>query len=457
MLFLNLAGRIFISMKDILVLGAGRSANVLIDYLEQQAIKLQLQVTVADASPELIAQKTGHLKAVQGLVLNIEEQAKLAALVAEHKITISLLPPPLHPLVAKMCVEYGRHLITASYLSAEMRQLDREARQKGIILLNECGLDPGIDHMSAMELFEEIHAKGGKITSFQSYCGGLVAPESDDNPFGYKISWNPRNVVLAGKGVSRYFADGRAMMVPYHRLFKRLKHFELPELGSFDGYPNRDSLSYMPLYGLEHCHTFIRGTLRKQGYCQAWHYLVQAGLTDDDVTFEMEAGQTYADLLMQLIEGPKAYLKQNFIEELAIDDPAVVKALEWLGIFSDQEALPITSGTMADFLQHLLLKKMTLNPNDKDMVVMIHEVGYTVEGKRFNTTAHFVRVGQNAHHTAMAETVGLPLAMAAILILLNKINEKGVLLPTKDEIWKPLWHELSNFGFAFKTNTLNIT
>jgi saccharopine dehydrogenase (NADP+, L-glutamate forming) len=441
------------AMKDILVLGAGRSATVLINHLDYLAHAEDWTVTVADASATLLEEKVSALKRSEGVHLNVSDKDKLNAMIAGHKLVISLLPPDLHPIVASICVAHGKHLITASYVSDAMRLWDAPAKAKGVMLLNECGLDPGIDHISALELINKIKEEGGHIMGFQSYCGGLVAPESDDNPFGYKISWNPRNVINAGKGVSRYLSGGREMMVPYHRLFRRLKAFHIQGIGTFEGYPNRDSLPYIDLYGLSGCNTFIRGTLRKQGYCQAWHYIIQAGLTDDNVIFRFAPGSTYAQLLAQLIEGDEKQMRSCFAQELGVDDNNILDALEWLGLFG-ATPLPFEQGTMADFLEDLMIKKLALAKHDKDMIIMIHEVDYVKDGKHFITQAKLVRTGKNDQLTAMAETVGIPLAKAAFLTLKGKIGGKGVVLPLEKEIYGPLMRELDNFGLRFETTTI---
>lgn len=444
-------------MKSILLLGAGRSANVLIRYLEDECSRMGIQYTVADQSLQLIEQKTAHLKAGTGLHVEVNDKEKLGELVASHQLVISLLPPAMHVEVAKMCLVHLRHLVTASYISDEMRKLDAEAKSKGLLFLNECGLDPGIDHMSAMEMIDEIRAEGGNIHTFKSWCGGLVAPESDDNPWGYKISWNPWNVVQAGKGMSRFREGGELRLLPYHQLFRHAEPVIVPGKDlQLEGYANRDSLLYDSVYGLENAKTIIRGTLRKQGFCKAWSALVQLGLTDDTLPVEVKAGTSWPDWLRTFLPG-KIDIKKAVRELLPEIDDNAMNLLDWMGLFDEHNRIAQGGKLVpAAVLQQLMEKKWLLKPSDKDMIVMLHEFGYmTLAGENMQFTASLLITGDNNEQTAMAKTVGLPLGIAAINILNGNILENGVSLPTKRAIYEPVLLELTKNGVVFMKSLSN--
>ena len=325
-------------MKNILVIGAGRSASSLIKYLLDNAATENWQVTVADVSIDLVKQKTGNHTNARAIAFDINNQQQREEEIKNADIVISMLPATMHISVAKDCVRFKKHLVTASYVSKEMQELNNEAKQSGIILLNECGLDPGIDHASAMKVIDEIHNNGGELISFKSFCGGLVAPESNDNPWGYKFSWNPRNVILAGQGTAQYIENGEYKYIPYNRLFTQTDTVEMKGVGKYDAYANRDSLSYRKVYGIEKIPTMLRGTLRNEGYCKAWNVFVQLGLTDD--TYKIEASDTLT--YNQLV---KAFLPQgnkSTIEKLIAFmgnelDAETLSKIEWTGILSDEK------------------------------------------------------------------------------------------------------------------------
>jgi saccharopine dehydrogenase-like NADP-dependent oxidoreductase len=438
-------------MKSLLLLGAGRSANVLIQYLEKHCGELGFRFTVADQSEQLILEKTASLNHGTGVAINVSDHEKLLELVSRHDLVISLLPPSMHVGIANMCLNSGKHLVTASYISEGMRALDAEATTKNLLLLNECGLDPGIDHMSALEILDNIREQGGQIHTFKSWCGGLVAPESDTNPWGYKISWNPWNVVQAGKGVSKFRENGKIKLLPYQQLFRHAVPVDMPGSGlNLEGYPNRDSLQYDEAYGLQDAKTIIRGTLRKRGYCKAWSVLVQLGLTDDSTKIDFSAFKSWpeyvATFLPQTTNLPKAFRK--IFPEL---DDTSDSMLHWLGLFDEQNSLQHNSiGVPAEVLQQLIEKKWQLTQHDKDMIVMFHEIGFKNElGENKNISASLVVKGVNNHETAMAKTVGLPLGIAAIEVLKGNINEKGVCLPTKRTLYKPILKNLVSSGIVF--------
>jgi saccharopine dehydrogenase-like NADP-dependent oxidoreductase len=439
-------------MKNpILVLGAGRSAGALLEYLNQLAGKENFRFTLADTDPAILAKRKEKL-AFADIFLIDNPEAEFPFPVEGHQITISLLPPPIHPKVGKACLKYGSHLLTASYESPQMREMKEEIEAKGLLFLNECGLDPGIDHMSAMELIEEIREKGGKITGFQSFCGGLVADEDDDNPFRYKISWNPRNVVLAGKGTSRYLENGLQVLMPYHRLFSETEEINIPGWGSFEGYANRDSVPYKEVYGLHEVENLKRGTLRKKGFSPRWNALVQLGMTDDESQIQFPEKANYFDFLKTFIPHFKN-VEDPFFEK-HLPDFQMRQDILNLG-FRPENPLDLRrqNGTPADFLLDLIVQQWALKPGDKDMVVMVHKFNYTIKDIDYETLAYFGLKGIDENQTAMAKTVGLPLAILAKMLLHNEIKEKGLSLPLKKSIFGPVLKELSLFGIEFQTQT----
>jgi saccharopine dehydrogenase-like NADP-dependent oxidoreductase len=440
-----------ITMKKILILGAGRSSAALIAYLLDKAAAHDWQLIVADASQELAEEKIKGHKNGKAVRLDVSQEAEVGKIISEADLVISLLPPDFHLQIAKACLSASRTMLTASYLSPEIYALNAEALEKGIVILMEMGLDPGIDHISAMDEINNIQKKGGKITGFRSYTGGLIAPESDNNPWHYKITWNPRNVVLAGQGTVKYLENGKLKFIPYHKLFSRAEKIEVEEYGEFEAYANRDSLKYIKTYGLEHAQTFIRGTLRKKGYCSAWNCLVQLGLTDDSYTIENAAGMTYKELTASFLDDSNINTVQRILcRYLNISESSdEMTKLKWLGIFSNEKIA--MNGTPAQIIQKLITEKWKLKPEDKDMIVMQHQFEYDLNGKPGKTISSLVVKGEDQQNTAMAKTVGLPLAIAATLILQNKLKIKGVKIPTEPEIYQPVLAELKTLGIEFKT------
>lgn len=421
-------------MNTVLLIGAGKSATVLIDYLIAQAQKKIWKVIIADANREQVLLKTNHSPFAEAIGLDVTDDEQRSQLVQRAHVVISMMPPSLHFLVAKDCAEYRKHLLTASYLDNKIKSLDDELRQKKLLFLCEMGLDPGIDHMSAMKIIDDIKARGGKVTSFKSHCGGLVAPESDDNPWHYKISWNPRNVVLAGKAGAEYKQDGQVVHKDYRQLYTQCEEVHIADLPSLAFYPNRDSLSYMPIYQLEDAATFVRTTLRYPDYCKAWNAIVQSGLTNDtdpvDIT-NINFKQWSAPLL-------------PFVNEENSD------MLAYLGFFDD-EIIPATAKNSADVLQYLLETRLAMKEDDKDMIVMLHEIEFkSAGGKKQKIESSLIVKGEDSLRTAMAKTVGLPLGIAAKLILDGTIKMKGVHIPIHKEIYTPVLKELEEMGIVFK-------
>lgn len=419
-------------MQKILVFGAGKSATCLIDFLIKTCEQNSWELIVADGNPALAASKTGNNPFAKPVGLDAENAQQRGALIEQADIVISLLPPALHFLIAGDCIRYGKNLLTASYTDDRIRELQPEIEKQGLLFLCEMGLDPGIDHMSAMQLIHRIQKEGGTITSFYSHCGGLIAPESDDNPWHYKISWNPRNVVIAGNAGAIFREADEIKNISYEGIFQNCSKADIPGLGQLAWYPNRDSLSYILLYGLETAHDFIRTTLRYPTFCDAWQYIVKAGLTDDKTILATE-GLTFKEWSKSI---------QPFITI------ANEKQFAFLGLFEENN-VPATAKTSADILQYLLETKLTMQPYDKDMIVMLHEIKYRIAEKEYQVKSSLIVKGEDNLRTAMAKTVGLPLGIAAKLILQGKIATKGLHIPIIPEIYEPVMRELEKEGIIF--------
>jgi len=439
-------------MKHILIIGAGRSSISLIEYLLGQAVIHSWHITVADFDLKLAEQKAAGHKHASAISLDIKDAEKRRSIIQAHDLVISMLPAFMHGDVARDCVELGKHMATASYVSADMKALNAEAISKNVLLLNECGLDPGIDHASAMKLIHEIEAGGGEIVSFKSYCGGLVAPESNDNPWGYKFSWNPRNVIVAGQGTTQYLENGTLKFIPYNRLFKQTDSIETDGYGKFDAYANRDSVSYIDVYGLHSVKTMLRGTLRQHGYCNAWNVFVKLGLTDDTSKIANTDQLTYTSLLESFLPPAPGTLKERLKALVGSDWTGDVEhMMDYLELFSDKK-INLHEGTPAQLLQALLEEKWKLKSGDKDMVVMQHQFGYTTPKEPGNikrVDSSLVVIGKDESHTAMALTVGLPLAITVKNFLTGKFSLSGVQIPIRKEIYEPLLSELAEHGVVF--------
>lgn len=418
--------------KHILLFGAGKSASALIDYLLEVCKSYEWHFTVVDNNLPMIKVKLGDIPYATALELYVENSEQRVNSIRESDIVISLLPPSLHILVAADCLRLGKHLLTASYIDDEMLAMMPAIKDSGLIFLCEMGLDPGIDHMSAMQLVHRIQARGGKVTSFRSHCGGLVAPESDDNPWHYKISWNPRNVVNAGNSGATFKENNRLHKPTYEELFN-CNMVMIKGLGELAYYPNRDALRYMQVYGLENTATFVRTTLRHIQFCRAWKSLVLAGLTNNLVPIDT-CGLTFNGWSKSI----QPFLDENNRQQLA-----------FLGLFEDI-LVPQYAKTSADILQYLLETRLAMQPHDKDMVVMMHEIEYQLEGRKMKMESTLVMTGQDSTRTAMAKTVGLPLGIAASLILQEKIRLTGLMIPTVPEIYQPVMNQLKEHGIKFK-------
>lgn len=438
-------------MNKILVLGAGRSATSLIKYLLEAAATNQWQLIVADYALQLAQEKVGDHPCGKAIAFNINKEEERNAIVQEADVVISMLPARFHPVVAEACLSYGKHLLTASYVSDDMRALDAQAKEQGLLFLNECGLDPGIDHMSAKKVIDDIRSRGFELRAFESFTGGLLAPDpTDDNPWEYKFTWNPRNVVLAGQGTVKFIQEGRYKYIPYHKLFRRIEMIHIPGHGYFEGYANRDSLMYLDVYGLEGIQTLYRGTLRRPGFCKAWDIFVQLGATDDTYVLEGVNKMTHRQFINSFLSynpSDSVELKLAHYLGLDIDGPEMHK-LRWLGLF-DEEPVGLQKGTPAQLLEHILKKKWTIGPEVKDQIVMWHLFDYQDGDQVKRVRSAMVANGEDAIDTAMAKTVGFPLGIATKLLLQGKIEARGVQIPITPEFYNPILKELEELGFHF--------
>jgi saccharopine dehydrogenase-like NADP-dependent oxidoreductase len=432
-------------LKNITLFGAGKSASVLIEYLLENAAANNWFITIADADKNLVEQKTKGHSLSSALGIDITNDELRSKLIAQADLVISMMPPALHILVAKDCVAHSKHLLTASYADDQIKALADEVESKGIIFLCEMGLDPGIDHMSALKLIEEIKEKGGKITSFKSHCGGLVAPESDDNPWHYKISWNPRNVVLAGKAGAEYKMQGKLIKEKYEALFDEKRNIDTGDagIGFLSYYPNRNSLPYIDLYDLHDAETFVRTTLRYRDFMLGWKNIIELQLTDETIEYQSD-DMSIADFFQQHFE------KHELTDVLAKKtQEKFLQQLYFLGVNDHDTILNKGMISAADGLQFALEKKLVLSPADKDMIVMQHEIVYETAGEKHEIISSLIVKGKDSIHTAMAKTVGLPLGIAAKLILNGTINLTGLHLPVSKEIYIPVLKELEDNGVKF--------
>ncbi|MEY4134988.1 MAG: hypothetical protein RL386_1338 [Bacteroidota bacterium] len=437
-------------MNNVLIIGAGLSSGALIDYVLSMAAEKGWFITVADADPYKAEKKINGHPNGRAAWLDVHKANDRRELIGRADVVVSLLPAHLHLEVAFDCIKLKKHLITASYVSREMYSLGDQARERELIFMGEMGLDPGIDHMSAMRIIDDIKAKGGKIQAFRSFTGGLVAPESDDNPWHYKISWNPRNVVLAGQGTAQYLEAGKLRYIPYHRLFQEIRTMDIPGAGRWEAYANRDSLLYRDIYGLSDIPNILRGTLRYPGFAKAWAALVQIGLTDADFPLFQSGELSYYELLDAYVgkyEGGS--LKERVSQMLGEDiNGEVIQKLEWLGLFRKKK-IKLPNATPALILEHLIRDKWQLKAADKDMVIMHHEVEYQLEGQHFLHQSTMQLKGNNAQDTAMARTVGLPMGIFVRLVIEGRIKSRGVQIPVTPEVYIPVLKELEQYHIVF--------
>lgn len=443
-------------MKKILLFGAGRSTSALIDYLQSNRDKENWHLTIAEKFLESIDKSLVDSK-TELISLNISEETKRKNLVSNADIVISMLPARMHIDIVKDCIQYKKSMVTASYVSDELKALEREVEESGITILNEVGVDPGIDHISAKKLMDDLVEKGAEIEEFETFTGGLVAPQSDNNPWSYKFTWNPRNVVVAGQGGAvKFIQEGTYKYIPYHKLFRRTEIIEIDNYGKFEGIANRDSLKYRSIYGLENIKTMYRGTLRRPGFCRAWDAFVQLGATDDSFIIENSKDLTYREfinLFLPYNPNDSVELKLRHYLNLAQDEVELFDKLKWLDIF---EEIPVNldRATPAQILQSILERKWKLEPDDRDMIVMWHRFSYKLNGVSKEVHSSMVIEG-DANHTAMSKTVGLPVGISTKLLLNGTIKQKGIRIPIHPEIYLPLYSELEEHGINFIEKEIN--
>ncbi len=435
-------------MNKIVLFGAGRSSLYLINYLNDWCINNNYTFIICDKTVAYAQQHTKNSSSIEWQEVDIFNVDEISVIIDRAALVISLLPASMHIHIAKLCLKHRCNMATASYISDEMKSLNEQAKEMGLIFLNELGLDPGLDHLSAIKTLHLMQQKGYTATHFESYCGGLVQNESDgENPWKYKFTWNPRNVVVAGQGGAALFRRvGLERIVPYHQLFNYTSLFTIHE-NKYEGYPNRDSLKYEETYGIKGIPTLVRGTLRKEGYCSAWQVLVLLGLTDDSVTLHLPLNFTLKQWIASYL--PENNSLQEAIMKYTNCSKIEIEKLKWLGLFSD-EKLPMNIGTSAQILEEVLKKKWALQANDKDLIVMLHQFNFERNGETKRIQLQLELIGENAQYTAMAKTVGLPLAIGCRLILEKKISSRGVLMPIDKEWYEPILTELEMFGIVFK-------
>ena len=440
-------------MRTILIIGAGKSTAYLVKYLLDKSVAEQLYITLADKNIDFATKLIDHHPNGNAIAFDIFDEQQRTKEITKADIVVSMLPARFHIEVAKDCLTLNKNMVTASYVSKEMQALHKAVEAKGLLFLNEMGVDPGIDHMSAMQVIDRIKANGGEMILFESFTGGLVAPESDDNLWNYKFTWNPRNVVTAGQGgAAKFLQEGKFKYIPYHRLFRRTEFLEVEGYGRFEAYANRDSLKYQSLYGLDAIQTLYRGTIRRVGFGKAWQIFIMLGMTDDSYTIEDSEHMSYRDFVNSFLP----YSHTDSVElklrhQLKIDqDDIIWEKLEELDMFNPNKKVELQNATPAQILQKILMDSWTLQQDDKDMIVMYHKFGYELNGEKHQIDATMVCKGENQTYTAMAKTVGLPVAIATLKVLNKEIQEKGVKIPINKNIYEPILSELIKFDIIFK-------
>jgi saccharopine dehydrogenase-like NADP-dependent oxidoreductase len=387
------------------------------------------------------------------IAIDIVDENQRKTQIQKADIVISMLPAHLHIEVAKDCITYKKHLVTASYISEAMQSLDAAAKENNLVFMNEIGLDPGIDHLSAMKTIDEIRDRGGKMILFESFCGGLVAPESDTNLWNYKFTWAPRNVVLAGQGgAAKFIQEGTYKYIPYQKIFSRTEFMEVEGYGRFEAYANRDSLKYRSVYGLDEVLTLYRGTLRRVGFSKAWNMFVQLGMTDNSYIMDDSETMNYRQFTNSFLPyHPTDSVEIKLRLNLKIDqDDVMWDKLVELDLFNPNKIVGLKNATPAQILEKILSDSWTLQHDDKDMIVMYHKFGYEINGQKKQIDSKMVCVGEDQTYTAMAKTVGLPVAIATLQILNGTITTPGVQLPITKEIYLPILAELETLGVVFK-------
>lgn len=443
--------------KRILLLGAGRSSFSLINYLVGLLRPNEWELTIGDIDATFLTERFGNTPGVRIISFDIFNTEQRTSEISAADLVISMLPVKLHIHVAEVCAEHGINMLTASYVNDDIKALDDKFRAKGAACIMELGLDPGIDHMSAMKVLDRIKDKGYQLHAFETFTGGLLAPSNEDNPWQYKFTWNPRNVVLAGQGIVKFIQEGRFKYIPYHKVFRRTEVIHIPGHGYFEGYANRDSLKYIESYELQDIQTLYRGTLRRPGFCKGWDIFVQLGATDDSFKMEKVNEMTHRQFINSFLYfNPHDSVELKLAHYLSIDmESEEMYKLKWLGMFDD-ELVGLNEGTPAQILEHILKKKWTPRKDEKDMIVMWHKFDFRDGDQLREIQAHMVAMGDDANNTAMAKTVGLPLGIGAKMLLTGKINLTGVQIPTRREIYRPVLKELEEMGFEFSEREIDL-
>ena len=444
-------------MKKILIIGCGKSSTSLIDYLYNYCMSKNFIIQISDFDIENLKFFTKKYPKIITQIFDVNDKKQREKIVINQSIVISMLPAKYHFLIAIECLKSNINLVTASYISDELMKLDYEVKKKNLLFLNEVGLDPGLDHMSALKLIKEIKNDNGKIKSFKSHCGGLIHPKYDNNPWNYKFTWNPRNVVLAAKGQAKFLRNNKIIKVNYPDVFDQTEKINIDQLGDFDSYANRDSLKYIKLYGLDEIDTMFRGTLRRKGFCESWEIIALLGLTDDEVYLNT-FNKSYKDLILSQL-----FNKDNVIDlkkeiELKVSrkiSEETYNKLLWTELFTCNRKLKNEKMTLAQVVESLLVKKWNFEEKDKDMIVMQHDFEYKKNNRLLNKKSTLVVYGDE-NFSAMSKTVGLPLAIATKLILENKINYYGVKIPDISMIYEPILKELEDYKINFNESVVEV-
>ena len=430
-------------MQKILLIGAGRSSNTLIKYLIQQK-SIPIHLTIADQDYAL-AQSKSNSEHCTPIHLDISNEELLKRLIAESDVVLSLLPPHLHHRVAKQAIQSRKHIITASYISPEVAQLHTSAVENEVLVMGELGLDPGLDHMSAMSEINRLHSEG-QITGFKSATGGIVAPESRDNPWGYKITWNPMNVVRAGSSGATFLSDGQTINYQYQEIFNQIEKWSFPDLGNFEVYANRDSMKYKDLYGLEGIQTLYRGTVRYSGFCESWDILRKLGLTDDQEV--LPDYMTYHSWMFRKF--PDCSTLEGLLEKLDQNTPDNYDRIQSLDMDRQEYIDGIPLKNSAEVLKAVLMDKWKMHDTDKDMILMQHQFSYEKDGRELVKKLSLQHIGNDAEDTAMSQLVGLPMGIFAIKILEGITIPKGVHIPIMPAVYEPILKELYAMGIGFQ-------
>jgi saccharopine dehydrogenase (NADP+, L-glutamate forming) len=445
-------------MKKVLVLGAGLSASTLIRYLLEHAEAENWLVRIGDLHKDIARKKVDNHPRGEAFAIDVENSSSLEKEVSSSNIVISLLPSHLHQPVASACLKSGRHLVSTSYVTRDIMEMDKEARSKGVLFMMETGVDPGIGHMSAMQVIDRIRENGDQIIAFESAAGDLIAAPFDQNPWKFKFTWAPSNIVLAGQAGARFYHNGKFKYIPYHKIFQRIETIDIPGLGGFEVYPEGDSLRYQSAYGLYNVLTMFRGTIRHPGFCKAWDLLVQLGATDDSFVMDDTDNMTFREFTNSFL----AYDIINPVESeiaryLGIEENSeLMDKLSWLGLFGNKR-IGIPGLTPARILQHILEQKWQLGPADRDMIIMQNQFDYLHLGSHRKIISNMVLMGEDHHHTALSISTGLPAAITAKLILQGRISLRGVRIPVFREIYAPVLEELAELGIWFTEKDIKLS